>query len=346
MTSDNDRCELCGDRVELSPGHYLELRHLRADDGAALADLYGRLRPEDLYRRFFTSSAPVQPWFDEWANIEARGGFGLVAVRGGDGPEQIVAEAGYAKLCDGDGELGIAVDPAARGWLGPWLLDSLLRHAAERGIPNVQALVLSDNRRMAAMATARGVATMSSDDWSTTRVSMSTGGRVPSWPGDRKGDQPHERKRLLVESDRSRWPGAPDAIRAGFDVMVCRGPDARAHGCPVLAGERCPLLDGADVVIRVLDPTSPATAALLIEESSMHPSCHLIDGFEGTAASVPAKRRPDAELIEEATAAVSDDTPVLDTPVLDTPVLDTPVLDTPVLDTPVADQRPQAPPVG
>ncbi len=303
MTTDEHRCELCGERIELAPGRTLELRHLQPDDGPGLADLYARLRPEDIYRRFFTSVAPASTWFEDWANIEARGGFGLVGVREDEQGRRIVAEAGYAKLCDGDGELGIAVDPDARGWLGPWLLDALLRHAAARGIPNMQALILLENRRMSTLAASRGTATMSSEDWSMTRVSMSTSGTMPSWPAKAEDDEQPERKRLLVESDRSRWAGAPLAMAAGFDVMVCRGPDSQPHGCPVLHGERCPLLDGADVVIRVLDPASPASVSLLLEESVVHPVNRLIDGFvidESTGATV---RRPDADLVADAVEA-------------------------------------------
>ncbi|MEZ5375047.1 MAG: hypothetical protein R2733_00950 [Acidimicrobiales bacterium] len=327
--TDERRCELCGDRVDLSPGRWIELRHTRPADAPGLAALYARLRPEDIYRRFFTTTAPVSPWFENWADIESKGGFGLIAVRHGDGDgdgdgdgEQIIAEAGYAKLCDGDGELGIAVDPAARGWLGPWLLDALLRHAAARGVPNIQALVLSDNRRMAAMANARGVATMSSDDWSTTRVSMSTTGRVPSWPAQKETERTERKPRLLVESERSRWPGSLDAIAAGFDVMVCRGPDATAHGCPVVRGTPCPLVEGADVVVRVLDPAKPSTAALVLETPVVHPSLRLVDGYHRDPATHELTRRPVTELIEEATASLSGIAPATDEQQVSQPIDD------------------------
>ncbi len=296
-------CDLCPEPIELSEGRTLHLHHLQAGDGPAMASLYRRLDRDDVYRRFFTSSLPNAEWYEEWARVGERGGFGLLAVAT-DGREDIViAEAGYAKLCNGDGELGMAVDPTWRGWLGPWLLDALLRHADARGIPNIQALMLTDNRRMTTMVSARGVASMPSPDWSTMRVSMSTRDRVPSWPGDRPGQAPHDKKRLLVESDRARWAGASDAVRSAFDVMVCRGPDHRSagstdRGCPLLRGERCPLLDGADVVVHLLDPASPAAAELLDTERLVHSGLRMIEGFVTDPDGV-TRRRPDADIIEE-----------------------------------------------
>ncbi len=305
-------CAVCPDPIALSEGRTLHLHHLGAGDGPAMSSLYHRLGPDDVYRRFFTSALPDADWFEEWARVSERGGFGLLAVVTGGSEARdpsstpdptVVGEAGYARLCDGDGELGMAVDPTWRGWLGPWLLDALLQHADARGIPNIQALVLTDNRKMSTMVAARGVASMASPDWSTTRVSMSTRGRVPSWPGDRDGDRPHDRPRLLVESDRSRWAGMGDAVRSAFDVMVCRGPDHRPtgptdRGCPLLRGERCPLLDGADVVVHLLDPSSPAATQLLDEERLIHSGLRMIDGFV-TDPDGTTRRRPDADIIAE-----------------------------------------------
>lgn len=45
-------------------------------------------------------------------------------------------------------KFGLAVDADWRGWLGSYLLDSLLRAAAERGVPNLDADILLDNLPM------------------------------------------------------------------------------------------------------------------------------------------------------------------------------------------------------
>ncbi len=301
------RCELCGDVVELAAGRSIELRHLCPGDGPSLAEFYQRLGREDIHKRFFTSTLPADKWFDDWAEVSDRGGFGLVAVLRDGQETSVIAEAGYALLCDGDGELGIAVDPDARGWLGPWMLDALLQHAHERGVPNLQAVVLSTNRRMARMAASRGTATMASDDWSTSRVSMSTSGRVPSWPGDVTGDARHERPRLLVESDRSRWGGAAEAIKAGFDVMVCSGLHGKKHGCVLLEGKPCPLRDGADVIAELLDPANPANVELLLSDAVVHSGIRTIPGFRDDPLTGAPARRPDAEILQELRATTTHD---------------------------------------
>ena len=73
---------------------------------------------------------------------------------------------------------------------------------------------------------------------------------------------PHNRKSDL---DEPRFEGgrvhiipevkeALDAFRdAGFEVMVCGGPNVDAHECPVVRGEPCPLMAAADIVLFDLD---------------------------------------------------------------------------------------------
>ncbi len=297
MSSDL-RCELCREPIVLDQGRTLTLRHSGDGDGPALAALYQRLSAEDLYLRFFTAGLPPQRWFDRWATIGERGGFGLLVEESTDDGPNIVAEAGYSVLCTGDGELGIAVDPNSRGRLGTWLLDALLRHADAKGVPNVQALVLANNQRMVALAKSRGTASLSTDDWSTVRLTMSTEGHVPSWPGDRLGDGPHERTRLLVESDRSRWVGAAAATRAGFDVLSCQGPARQKYGCPVPTGGQCPLVEGADVLLHILDPSVPGSLELLDAQRSAHPRLRIVEGFEPTDDGAWHRRR-DTDLIRE-----------------------------------------------
>ncbi len=291
-------CELCGEPIVLDQSRTLTLRHSHDGDGPAIAKLYQRLSPQDLYLRFFTAGLPPQHWFDRWATIGERGGFGLLVEEFVGGEPTVVAEAGYSMLCTGDGELGIAVDPEARGWLGAWLLDSLLQHANAQGVPNIQALILANNRMMVSLAKSRGTASLSSDDWSTVRLSMSSEGSVPSWPGDRSGDGPHERPRLLIESDRSRWAGATAATRAAFDVIACQGPSHQKHGCPLLTGEPCPLVEGADVVVHLLDPSVPANLELLAEQRIAHPELRTVEGFEPTR-NGKWHRRSDADIVAE-----------------------------------------------
>jgi hypothetical protein len=75
---------------------------------------------------------------------------------------------------------------------------------------------------------------------------------------------------LLVESPD---PGLAisnfDAFRqAGFEVTVCGGPGLDPHECPVVRGEACPLMAGADVVLFDLDGDPPRRAELLAASRS------------------------------------------------------------------------------
>ncbi len=286
------RCELCGPPLDLDETHRLGLRHMTSADEAGLRGLYGRLTVSDLRRRFFTGNLPPPVFFERWASIGDRGGFALVAEVDGPDGREIVAEAGYALLEDGDGELGVAVDREHRGWLGPWLLDSLLSHAKTRGVPNLQALVLADNRAMMALARKRGFAVLGHPDWSTVRLTMSTDGHTPSWPGA------HRRPRLLIESERTRWTAEDDMRDAGFDIAVCSGPCRWKHHCPVLDGERCPLIEGADAVVVDLAPDDERTAEFLAAERVIHPGIRLIAGFE-TEPDGKRHRRSSEELLAE-----------------------------------------------
>ena len=76
--------------------------------------------------------------------------------------------------------------------------------------------------------------------------------------------------RLLVESPD---PGLAisnfDAFRdAGFEVTVCGGPAVHAGECPVVRGEVCPLMAGADIVLFDLDGDPPRRSEVLAERRS------------------------------------------------------------------------------
>ena len=81
-----------------------------------------------------------------------------------------------------------------------------------------------------------------------------------TWQGARRSGRP----RVLVEStdpalaisDFSRYGDA------GFDVAFCPGPEEGGAPCPLLDGEDCELLAGADVVLHGLDPRLGLVAAI------------------------------------------------------------------------------------
>jgi hypothetical protein len=268
-------------RIALPHGARLEIRPLVASDVDGLEAFYGRLSADDLYRRFFMASPPSRRSLEDWAKLIDRGGFGFVAVSD-DG--RIVADAGYVPVPDGGGEIGMTVDPAWRGWLGPYLLDLLVTAAAAHGVPNLQADVLTTNARMLSLIRSRGYALMGQEDWSTVRVLLGTTSRTPGWPG------PHTRKRVLIEAPAGRWSG-DEALRAAhFQVVGCPGPmPGPRPRCPLMAGHPCPLGSGADLIVMALPANAPLTAAVVAGHRQHHagvPLC-LAAGSVGDAAPPP-----------------------------------------------------------
>lgn len=239
---------------DLPGGGRIEVRAMRPSDAESLAELYRSLAPEDLQRRFLAPYRPPPSFFERWAGLAERGGHGIVALhRPSDGgPAELVGEAGYAPLPNGNAELAMTIRPQWRGWLGAYLLDALAELAAGDGFADLEAEVLSSNGPMLALLRSRGAAVVGHDGWTTARLVIATSGRTPSWP-------PHDhRPRVLVEGSGTRWAGERAAEEAGFEVITCPGPDGGRHPrrrCPLLDGDRCPLVDGADaVVVVVRDP--------------------------------------------------------------------------------------------
>jgi len=253
--------------IELPGGRTLVVRPETEDDADALAAFYATLTDDDLYRRFFQARVPNRRSLDAMVRVGSRGGTGIVAevVRTGR-PDAIVAECSYELLPDGDGELGIAVGPGWRGWLGPYLLDVLLEAAAARGVTNVHADVLVENRPMLALARARGYVTADHYERpAIVRVVMGAVHRLPAWPDG------HDRTRVLVESTGGRWYAEGQARAAGLHVLVCPGPLRDSSRCPALVGEPCPLAAGADVIVDAIPLGEARGRALLDAHGRMHP---------------------------------------------------------------------------
>lgn len=281
-------CDLCGPPIDLGERGVLSLHHGVSGDEDRLRSVYEQLDQADLTRRFFTPGIPNAHFLTGWVDIASKGGLCLLAViHQPDGSEQVVAEAGYSLLVDGDVELGITVVPGQRGWIGGWLLDVLLGHAHADGIENMQALVKTGNRPMLDLIRHRGCARFDEADWCTTRVTMSTTGHVPSWPPE------SARPRVLIESERSR----PDSARRVADqagtVLICGGFDAEGSHCPLHNGGTCPLIEGADAVIvdRLVDAEADLLPDLI---ESAHPDANVIVVDHGPT-GLP-ERRPSLDL--------------------------------------------------
>ena len=269
-------------RITLPHRQEMVIRTIMPADVDALDSFYGQLNVDDRYRRFFSGYRPPRRFVEQMARVAERGGFGTVAaVKTGPGaPEQIVAEAGYTLLPNGDGELGITVAHPWRGWLGPFLLDVLLTTAASHGVPNLEADVLAVNRSMLAIARARGCVIMEHEDWPVVRVLIGAGTETPTWP------TLHGQPRVLVEGSGTRWHAEHEARAAGMQVLACPGPTGLPRACPALRGLPCPLAAAADAIV-VSHPLDEAGwRALISAHHDLHgtvPVCLEISSPEDAA---------------------------------------------------------------
>jgi RimJ/RimL family protein N-acetyltransferase len=277
VPADDDSVARCPDdpgprRVPLPEGGLLTVRAVARTDVDGLAALYDGLSNDDRYLRFFSSYRPPRDFFERLCSIVERGGYGVVAAVGADGDEgRIVGEASYEPLPNGDGELGMAVASDQRGWLGPFLLDTLIEAAAMRGVPNLEAAVMVTNRRMLALLRARGYATLGSGDWVTLRLVVGTGGRTPMWPNGDATAGHGDRPRVLVETPGGRWHAGAEAEAAGLQVIACSGPQGQRPRCPVLAGQPCPLAAGADAIVVSNVPDDERWRTIVEAHRGLHP---------------------------------------------------------------------------
>jgi hypothetical protein len=104
--------------------------------------------------------------------------------------------------------------------------------------------------------------------------------RVPR----RAWSAPHtagHQRRLLIEDDRPALAISDFSLfhDAGFDVAFCSGPGTDPRACPLLLGQSCALVTGADVVLHGLDPALGIAAAIRRE----HPGLPVVIDQRGEA---------------------------------------------------------------
>ena len=159
------------DTVSLPDGRTLTVRTVTEADVEGLDALFEGLSDDDRHYRFFNLYHPDRKFLKRMTRAEAEGGYRVVAVVSGP-PDSLIAEAGYAMLPDGDGEFDLTIDAGWRGWLGPYLLDVLAATATARGVPNLQADILLENRPMLALARQRGYLVLDRDGFSEVRIAI------------------------------------------------------------------------------------------------------------------------------------------------------------------------------
>ncbi len=132
-----------------SHGQTFLIRPIRPEDALAHAALVGRVPPEDLRFRFFTTLRQVAPeQMARLTQIDYDREMAFIAVRLRDG-----ATVGVSRLvCQPQasvGEFAILVQPDCKGLgLARHLMDCLLAWARRRGISRITGQVLADNYTM------------------------------------------------------------------------------------------------------------------------------------------------------------------------------------------------------
>jgi GNAT superfamily N-acetyltransferase len=258
MQPGSDRQAVPGGTARLPDGRVLVVRPGRPADVPGILALFEGLSPDDRYRRFFSGFHPDDEFVVALVARPVTEGRLLVAEVSTPEGSEIVGEAEYAHLADGGAELALTVERRWRGWLGSFLLDALLRVADAEGVPCLRAEVLAQNRSMLALLRSRGCAMVERGDPSVADVVVGAHGAAPPWPPGAA------HPRVLLEATGTRWQLTSKLAEAGVPVLRCAGPTARpaTAACPVLEGQRCPLADGADVVVHALGRDDPRCAAV------------------------------------------------------------------------------------
>jgi hypothetical protein len=274
------------EEIPLPDGRSLTVRHVRPEDADALAALYGSLSEEDRYRRFFSHVRVHRSLAERWIATATADGVGIVVLEH-DPVERLVAEAGYARIGPDEGELAMTIAADRRGWLGPYLLDLLARLAAERGVANLEADVLLENRKMLGLLRHRGAVAAAAADFPVVRLRIGTGEGRPTWSAHTS------RPRVLVEGSGLRWHGTAPLDRAGFEVLTCSGPVPGHHGgCPLEQGRPCPLAEGADAIVVAVPPAQDRRERLLAAHPDLHPRAALLVERSGEGGRTPDPPAP------------------------------------------------------
>ncbi len=131
----------------LRDGSTVRIRPLRPEDYSELLRLLESLSLESRYFRFFGGGPNLTGAAKDWANVDYRGRFGLVATAGPN--REIIAHALYIATQPGRAEAAFEVMDAYQGrGLGSILLGQLAEYAASVGIETFEASVLAGNRKM------------------------------------------------------------------------------------------------------------------------------------------------------------------------------------------------------
>jgi RimJ/RimL family protein N-acetyltransferase len=145
-------------RITLRNGCGVEIRSLRPDDGARMAEAFAKLGQESIQTRFFGAKSGLSPGDERLIremDFDTR--VALVATLIEDGREIIIASASYARSGKDAAEVAFTVEEDFHGQgIASRLLANLAEIARERGIVRFEAEVLPHNTAMLRVFAASG----------------------------------------------------------------------------------------------------------------------------------------------------------------------------------------------
>jgi GNAT superfamily N-acetyltransferase len=168
-----ERCEEPGFVRPVEPG-----------DAEALIRMFDRLSPESVYRRFFTRLPKLEGKFLEWFAVADHDKHEGVVYTAGD---EILGVAHYQRLPSDPLTAEIAViveDDCQRRGIAKKLMNRLTRLARERGIRQLSAVILSNNK--AAQSLVTSMVPDVKPAWGGTEIEYS----IPILPSGRGGSYP------------------------------------------------------------------------------------------------------------------------------------------------------------
>ncbi len=133
--------------VALRDGSVAHVRPIRADDEAALLQLFKGLSPDDRLLRFFSLGNNLEGTAREEAHVDYVRSYGLVVTVGPD--QRIVGHALYAPTGEGCAEVAFTISHEYQGQgLASTLLGQLAEAAASNGVHTFEAVARPENARM------------------------------------------------------------------------------------------------------------------------------------------------------------------------------------------------------
>ena len=140
--------------IDLRDGREVLLRPAKTTDARGMQDLFFRLRPEDVYTRFFRNLRSLRrDMAEHLCSVGYDNEMAFVAVIGDAEDERIVGTGCYyLDPSDGLADVAYMIDPGWQGCgLGKTLQDRIVAYGRDKGFRGLKADVLAENKPMLAV---------------------------------------------------------------------------------------------------------------------------------------------------------------------------------------------------